>query len=110
MEWRPFRNVSQRTSLTLDTNGAATWTFERPFPGQPIVSLLYHEAAANQPIILKVVSFQTSGTAYIGLTIQAYRSQTVPQNLATLLLSNPVNLYAGGSLSGINISATAIGI
>lgn len=110
IEWHPLRNISQRTALVLDVNGAAVWTFDKPFPGQPVVSLLYHELAANQPIILKVVSFQTNGPFYTGLTIQAYRSQVVPQNLVTQLLSNPVNIYAGGNLLGIVISALAIGL
>lgn len=62
-------------------------------------------AGAAQPTMAKVIAWTMGPTAalpndaptdYTGCTIRVWKSQTVPQNLSTLLLSAVFNIFAAG--------------
>lgn len=92
---------------TLNASGEATITFTRSFASKPAVTVLYVEATDNQPVVFKVKSWTMTGGNYTGCVIKGYRSQTIPQNLATLLLGAIFNLFAG-SASGVEYSMIAL--
>lgn len=99
--------LSATANGTLNGSGEATVTFTRSFPGKPAVIITYVEASEGQPLVFKVKSWVQAGGTYTGCVIKAYRSQTVPQNLATLLLGGVFNLFAG-SASGVEYNLIAI--
>ncbi len=105
--------LTSATTGTLNASGEATVLFTRTFAVKPSVTLLYAEAADGQPIILKVKSWlNPQGAAWVsgdygGCIIKGYRSQAVPQNLATLLLGAVFNIFAG-SAAGVEYSAIAV--
>ncbi len=84
-----YRNI-----VTL-TAGEATWTFSTPFASKPVISHMFEEGADNQPIILKVKSFTTSGGNYTAVTVKGYRAQTLPGGLVLLSALNLFNIFAG---------------
>lgn len=92
---------------TLNSQGEATIVFTRTFASKPSVELNYVEAADNQPVVLKIKSWTMSGSDYTGCVIKGYRSQTIPQNLVSLLLGGVVNLFQG-SVTGVEYSMIAI--
>lgn len=101
------------TSTTVQStaaDGTATIVFTRTFPiaKKPGVVLTAYDANA-QPITFQVTAFQTDAGVnnYTGCTIKAYRSQTIPQNLATLLLGAVFNLF-GGTVGVTEFSCVAI--
>lgn len=105
--------LTSATNGTLNASGEATVNFTRTFTTKPSVAILYSETADGQPIVFKVKTWLgvggttwTSGD-YTGCVIKGYRSQTVPQNLATLLLGGVFNLFAG-SASGAEYSLIAV--
>lgn len=56
----------------------------------------------------KVIAWQRDGQGlYTGCTIRIWRSQTVPQNLVTLLLGGVFNLFAA-SVVGTRFSIIAV--
>lgn len=92
---------------TLNASGEATITFSRIFPSKPSVIITLVESPDNQPVVFKVKSWTTNGSDYTGCTIKGYRSQTIPQNLVTLLLGSVFNLFAG-SVAGAEYSLIAV--
>jgi hypothetical protein len=98
------------TSVTVqstDSGGNATVTFTRTFTKKPGVILEGYDSG-SQPLTFTVSAFQQDGSLnYSGCTIKAYRSQVVPQNLATLLLGGVFNLF-GGTVGVVEFSCVAI--
>lgn len=99
--------LSATANGTLNASGEATITFTRSFANKPSVIITYVEAADNQPLVFKVKTWTQSGATYTGCVIKAYRSQTIPTNLATLLLGGVFNLFSG-SASGVEYNLIAI--
>lgn len=99
--------LTSATTGVLNASGEATVVFTRTFPTKPSVSILYSETADGQPVVFKVKSWVQTGSDYTGCVIKGYRSTTVPQNLATLLLGAVFNLFAG-SASGVEYSLIAV--
>lgn len=64
-------------------------------------------AATAQPTACKVVAWTMDGVNYTGCTIRVFKSQTIPQNLVTLLLGAVFNLF-GASVVGTRFSLIAI--
>ena len=65
-------------------------------------------AAAAQPTSFKVIAWQRDGQGlYTGCIIRVWKSQTIPQNLATLLLGGVFNLFAA-SVVGTRFSLIAL--
>lgn len=103
------------------SGNTATISFTRSFSKEP--SIDYAElpptsttttpdpadtAASAQPTAFKVVAWQRDGNGnYTGCTIRVWKSQTVPQNLATLLLGGVFNLFAA-SVVGTRFSLIAL--
>jgi hypothetical protein len=114
---------------TVATGNTATVSFTRPFANEPGID--YQElppsdttttpaaadtAAAAQPTSSKVIAWMKGPTAllpdapatsFTGCTVRVWKSQTVPQNLATLLLGGVFNLFAA-SVVGTRFSLIAV--
>ena len=96
------------TSHVTDASGEFTVSFTRSFTQAPGIGCTYVEVADNQPLLFKVKSWtQDAQNNYIGCVIKAYRAQTIPQNLATLLLGGVFNLFQGNA-SNITCSCIAV--
>ncbi len=97
------------TSVTygaIGSGGTATVTFSRSFPTQPGLMITEIAGSATQPAVFKVESWVTSSGRYTGCVVRAWRSQTIPQNLVTLLLGSVFNIF-GGAVSGAQFSCIA---
>ncbi len=100
--------LSSAIYVTLDANGEATVNYTRLFDTAPVVVPCFVESANNQPVVFKIKNhIQDANGKYTGCVIKGYRSQPIPKNLATLLLSTVFNLFAGNP-SGISVSVFAI--
>ncbi len=95
---------------TTNGSGVATFDFSaKPFTTQPVAVLAYVEVGGTpQPVILRVSAWTQDGQSrYIGCAVTAQRAQTIPQNLATLLLGAVFNLFAGNAV-GIQVNLVLI--
>lgn len=93
---------------TLNSSGEADFVFTRTFDQKPGWDIGYEESANGQPVILKIVSWTQDGNGnYTGCKVKGYRGQTIPQNLATLLLGAVFNVF-GGSVTGLTVSLIVI--
>ncbi len=114
---------------SITAGNTATIAFTRTFSAEPTID--YCElpptpdttvpasadtAGAAQPTMAKVIAWTMGPTAalpnaaptdYTGCTIRVWKSQTVPQNLATLLLGGVFNLFAA-SVVGTRFSVIAL--
>lgn len=100
--------LTSATTGVLAANGEATVTFTRLFDVAPCIDFTYIEAADNPPIVFKVKTWTIDGDGkYAGCVTKGYRSQVIPQNLATLLLGAVFNVF-GGSASGIPFTCIAL--
>lgn len=117
----------QHPRLTSTTVGfvaagnTATIVFTRTFASEP--GIVYQElppaadtttpvaadtAATAQPTQSKVIAWtKDANGAFTGCTIRVWKAQTVPQNLATVLLGGVFNLFAA-SVVGTRFSIIAI--
>lgn len=94
---------------TTNASGVATFDFSaKPFSAQPVAVLTVTEVGGTpQPVVLRVSAWTMSGSNYVGCQVTAQRAQTIPQNLATLLLGAVFNLFAG-SASGVQVNLVLI--
>jgi hypothetical protein len=103
--------LTSTTAAMVTTGSTATLAFTRPFLNKPGVVCTEIEGAtgtAAQPAVFKVDSWVTDANgAYTGCVIRVWRSQTVPQNLATLLLGAVFNLFSA-SVVGTQFSCIAV--
>jgi len=121
--------VTSTTVGTVTTGNTATVLFTRAFVAEPGIN--YSElpatpdtvappagdtAANAQPTTHKVISWTKGPTpliptaapgSYTGCTVRVWKAQTVPQNLATLLLGGVFNLFAA-SVVGTRFSIIAV--
>lgn len=89
---------------TLNASAEDTITFTRTFSEKPSWSDSWEEVADNGAVVIKVKSWvQDVNGNYTGCVIKGLRSQTIPQNLVTVLVSAVFNVF-GGSASGVNYS------
>lgn len=98
------------TSTTMGTIGAAgtaTMTFTRSFASAPGMVFTEINGSATQPAVFKVDSWVMTGPLYTGCVVRAWRSQTIPQNLVSLLVSAVFNLF-GASANGTAFSCIAV--
>lgn len=112
------------TSVTVGsvtTGNTATVAFTRAFANEPGID--YQELpatgttttadpadtnAAAQPTQSKVIAWVKDANGnFTGCTLRVWKSQTVPQNLATLLLGGVFNLFAA-SVIGTRFSLIAV--
>lgn len=109
------------TQATVASGNTASITFTRTFANEPGID--YQElpptantttpdaadtAANAQPTTCKVIAWSKDGNgAYTGCIVRIWRSQTIPQNLATLLLGGVFNLFAA-SVVGTRFSLIAV--
>lgn len=116
----------QRKIVTLDSNGLATWTFNRAFEenNKPSLTWLVFQATGN-PIIIEAVSWvrevmtPTPSGKYLGVNVRGYRSRPLPViDLLTGLLNltgvnglitalTGFNVFGGGALSGVEVHLSA---
>lgn len=129
------RDTHQHPRLTSVVVGAivsgntATVNFTRSFTNEPGID--YQELPPNanattpasgdtdanaQPSVCKVIAWTKGPTAllptaaaneFTGCTVRIWKSQTIPQNLATLLLGGVFNLFAS-SVVGTRFSLIAV--
>lgn len=91
--------LTSATNETLGASGETTVTFTRTFAAMPVLACMLIEGANNQPVMFKVKSWVQDGSLnYTGCVIKGYRAQTVPQNLATLLLGGVFDLFNGSAV------------
>lgn len=100
--------LSSATTGTLKAGGVDTIVFTRTFDVKPAVTILQIEAADNQPVVFKVVSWTTTGTAgvdllYTGCVIKGYRSQALPQQTQLNVLA-----LLGAVIGGVNALLSSI--
>jgi len=103
--------LTSTTMATVASGMTAQVDFTRTFVNKPGVVCIEIEgdtAATAQPAIFKVQSWiQDSSSRYTGCIIRVWRSQTVPTNLVTLLLSGVFNLFQT-SVVGTMFSTIAV--
>ncbi len=123
------RRLTSTTVATIASGNTADILFTRAFTNEPGID--YQElppsastttpqagdtAASAQPTSSRVLSWRMGPTAtlpdaapteYTGCTVRVWRSQTIPQNLATLLLGAVFNLFAA-SVVGTRFSIIAV--
>lgn len=103
----------KRVTLAAGTgtyNGkfVATWVFDKPFATKPIIVCSPEDDGGN-PVSAAAVtaSFtQDANGLWTSVVVRGWRSQPIPQNLATLLLGGVFNLFAG-SAAGVVVGLTA---
>lgn len=93
----------QRTIVTLNSSGEATWTFARSIAGMPAIACLPIEAGATQPIVFKVVSFANSGSTYTGVTIRGMRARVLPSSILSLTALLLYDIFAGTAPNGVSV-------
>lgn len=103
--------LTSTTMATVTSGSTVSVTFTRTFvnkPGMVMTEIEGDTAATSQPAVFKVQSWvQDASLNYTGAVIKVWRSQVVPQNLATLLLSAIFNLFSA-SVVGTNFCVIAI--
>lgn len=103
--------LTSTTMATVATGSTVQVTFTRTFankPGMVMTEIEGDTAATSQPAVFKVQSWvQDASLNYTGAVIKVWRSQVVPQSLATLLLSAVFNLFSA-SVVGTNFCVIAI--
>jgi len=103
--------LTSTTYATVTAGNTATLSFTRPFASEPgiVCTEIGGDTSANaQPGVFKVQSWvQDAQNNYTGCVVRVWRSQTVPQNLATLLLGAVFNLFAA-SVVGTRFSLIAV--
>lgn len=102
--------LSSTTQATIATGSTVTVTFSRTFttpPGVVFTEIGGATGATAQPAVFKVESWVMTGSLYTGCVVRAWRGQTLPQNLVTLLLTAIYNLF-GASVVGTVFSCVAI--
>lgn len=103
--------LTSTTYATVASGNTASVTFTRAFASEPgiVCTEIGGDTSVNaQPGVFKVQSWvQDAQSNYIGAVVRVWRSQTVPQNLATLLLGAVFNLFAA-SVVGTRFSIIAV--
>lgn len=100
--------LSSATAHVTDANGEAVVTFTRTFAAPPCLDFTYIEAADNPPVFFKIKSYIQDGQGqYVGCVARAYRGQTLPTSILTLLALVSFNVF-GGNVNGITFTALAI--
>lgn len=103
--------LTSTTVHTVSAGSTVNITFTRTFVNKPGVICTEFEgdtAATAQPAIFKVNSWlQDANSAYTGCVIKVWRSQVVPQNLASLLLSAAYSVFSN-SVVGTQFSLVAV--
>jgi len=121
--------LTSTTASSVSSGNTAAISFTRAFTNEP--GIVYQElpptpntttpdagdtAAAAQPTQAKVIAWTKGPTAalpdapagsYTGCMVRVWKAQTVPQNLATLLLGGVFNLFAA-SVVGTRFSIIAV--
>lgn len=86
----------------------ATWVFDKPFATKPIIVCAPEDDGGN-PVSAAAVtaSFtQDANGLWTSVVVRGWRSQPIPTNLVTLLLSGVFNIFAG-SAAGVVVGLTA---
>lgn len=102
--------LTSTTYATVASGSTASVPFTRTFIQKPGIVCTEIEGSTGtgaQPAVFKVESWISDGTNYTGAVIRVWRSTTVPQNLATLLLSAVFNLFSA-SVVGTQFSCIAV--
>ena len=102
--------LTSTTVGTIGAGGTATIAFTRTFTAEPGVAIFEIGGATGalaQPAMFKVESWVMTGADFTGCVVRAWRAQTVPQNLVTLLLSAIFNIF-GATAASTNFSIIAV--
>lgn len=103
--------LTSTTIHTISSGSTLNVTFTRTFINKPGVFCTEIEgdtSAGAQPAVFKVNSWtQDANNKYSGCTIKVWRSQTIPQNLVTLLATTTYNLFSA-SVVGTQFSCIAV--
>ncbi len=82
----PQSGMVQQNTVTLDSAGGATWTFDEPFPVVPVIVHMPKAADLLQPITCNFTSISTTA-----VTVKCWRAAPV----AVSLLGINVNALQG---------------
>lgn len=113
--------ITSVTTGTVTTGNTASVMFTRAFTAEPGIDYMElppasdtttpvaaDTAAAAQPTTAKVIAWTRDAQGnYTGCMLRVWKSQTVPQNLATLLLGGVFNLFAA-AVTGTRFSLIAV--
>ena len=103
--------LTSTTMAVVASGSTVQVAFTRTFankPGMVMTEIEGDTTATSQPAIFKLQSWvQDANSNYTGAVIKVWRSQVVPQNLATLLLGAVFNLFSA-SVVGTNFCVIAI--
>lgn len=113
--------LTSTTVGTIAAGNTATIVFTRSFADEPGIDYMELPPTSNtttpvagdlaataQPTACKVIAWtKNAGGEFTGCTIRVFKSQTIPQNLVTLLLGAVFNLF-GASVVGTRFSIIAL--
>lgn len=103
--------LTSTTYASIATGSTVAVSFTRSFTNKPGIVITEIEgdiAGSAQPANFKVQTWvQDAGSLYTGCVVKAWRAQTVPQNLVTLLVGAVYNLFAA-SVVGTQFSCIAV--
>lgn len=107
----------QRTTVTADANGAATWPYAKAFTVEPSITALVQGTAVDANNARRTVSLEyshvTSGTGaakqWIGVTVYATSSRPLPiiSGLLTAVISALTGYNTAAPMAGVKISVYA---
>lgn len=112
----------QRKILTLDTNGQAVWTFDRPFTNMPVLNYMVFQDAGNGLIIVEANEWvRGSNNTYTGVRITGRRHQRLPvmqavSGILTAVITgvnalvtalSGFDVFGGGNLNGVRVHMSA---
>lgn len=112
----------QRKILTLDTNGQAVWTFDRPFANMPVLNYMVFQDAGNGLIIVEANEWvRGSNNTYAGVRITGRRHQRLPllatvTGILTAVITgvnalvtalSGFDVFGGGNLNGVRVHMSA---
>ncbi|CAO4138003.1 hypothetical protein [Methylorubrum extorquens] len=86
----------------------ATWVFDKPFATKPIIVCTPEDDGGN-PVAAAAVTASFTRDAdglWTSVVVRGWRSQPVPQTLATLLLNGVFNIF-DASAAGVVVGLTA---
>lgn len=94
----------QKTRVTTNSSGVATWTFSPAYVAAPTVAFCV-EQATSLPTLMNITSISNTS-----VTVQIWRTQTLPPTLTLLTQLIGFNPFgAAGSLSGVTVDLIAVG-
>lgn len=112
----------QRKIVTLDTNGQAVWTFDRPFANMPVMNYMVFQDAGNGLVVVEANEWlRGANNSYTGVRITGRRHQRLPlmQTVTGILTAvitgvnalvtalSGFDVFGGGNTNGVRVHLSA---